>query len=477
MNNRTLSRFGVRLLALAVIFSLLLTPVWAAELSEEELSCASAMLIDADTGRELFSKEPDLQRVPASLTKLMSVYLVYEAMAAGQYTEETVVPISTGIYTFSVNYNYSNVPLYTGGTYTVDELLDAVIIYSACAATKALAELTAGSETAFVELMNQTAEEMELDSSFADSYGGSSSNRVTARGMAKLCYQLLKKYPQFLDRSSKASFTFHGVTYSSSNRFLHGTYSCDGTVDGIKTGTTTAAGSCLVATAYQGEQRVISVVLGGGNDAARYTESQKLLNYGLAVLPAIDEITYVEPFRDVPLTAWYADAVYYVYSNSVMNGTSDTTFEPETVLTRAMMARILYNLEGSPAVDDDGVSSFTDTEAGTWYYNAVEWAAEAGLVQGRGAGIFDPTASITRQEMVTMLYRYAVYKGLDTSARTELLGYSDADKVMDFAEDAFRWSVAEGLIQGAGDGTLNPLGVAQRSQIAQVMMKWDITGA
>lgn len=468
------SRIGTRLLATLLILTLFTGVVFAAE--PANLDCTSAIVINADTGEVLFSKDPDIQLVPASLSKLMTVYLVYEAIAAGQFTENSVVPIDSAVSSFSFNYNYSNVPLYTSLTYTVDELLDAVIISSACAATQALAKFVSGTEEEFVTLMNQTAQDLGMDCYWYDSYGGSADNRVTARGMGILCTTMLKKYPQYLNHSSKTSYLFHGYRYYATNKFLNSAYgyTCDGVVDGIKTGYTSAAGNCLAVTAYQGTTRVIAIVLKCSNSNSLYTDAKRLLNYGFEVISQIPD--YVEPFVDVKLDTWYADAVSYVTENGLMQGGGDNLFRPNDTLSRAMLIQVLYNVARPDISSMDAqeiLSGFTDIASDAWYYDAMAWAVNAEICRGRDNGQLSPEDNITRQELVTMLYRFEEYRNGDTTPRADLSAYSDADEVMEFAQDAMSWSIAKEIIHGNGYGLLLPLYTADRAQMAQILMNGE----
>ena len=172
------------------------------------------------------------------------------------------------------------------------------------------------------------------------------------------------------------------------------------------------------------------------------------------------------PFTDVAESAWYYDAVVYVYENGMMTGTNDgTTFSPAMNLTRGMMAQVLYNIEQGTA---GTAGTFTDVAAGAWYADAVNWAASKGIVNGYGDGTFGPEDSITREQMAVLLYNYAKYKGYDMTATTDLTAFSDDEQVSDWAEYAMQWAVAEKLIQGSNNA-LNPLGTASRAEVAQIL--------
>ncbi len=177
-----------------------------------------------------------------------------------------------------------------------------------------------------------------------------------------------------------------------------------------------------------------------------------------------------EPFVDVAEGDWFYDAVVYAYQNELMDGVGGNRFAPNSETTRAQLVTILYRLEGQPAVSGD--LPFTDVESGTWYTDAILWAAQNNIVNGVSDTEFAPGDDLTRQQLVTILYRYAEAKGYDVSASADLSGYPDADQVQDYAQPAMAWAVAENIIQGMEDGTLKPAGNASRAQIATILMRF-----
>jgi hypothetical protein len=181
-------------------------------------------------------------------------------------------------------------------------------------------------------------------------------------------------------------------------------------------------------------------------------------------------IETVGPFIDVFATDWYADAVRYVNDNGIMTGTSPSTFNPNGKLSRAMLATVLYRLDGEPRTTYS--AAYTDVPSGQWYSESVTWASENGIVTGYGGGIFAPNDDLTREQFSTMLHRYARMKGYDVSAASNLSGFSDAGTISDWALDAMRWAVAKGLINGATDTTLDPSGAATRAQCATILMRF-----
>ena len=176
------------------------------------------------------------------------------------------------------------------------------------------------------------------------------------------------------------------------------------------------------------------------------------------------------PFTDVTEGDWFYDAVRYAYENSLMDGVGDSLFAPNSDTTRAQLVTILYRMEGEPEVS--GTSGFTDVEADTWYTDAVAWAAANGIVNGVSETEFAPGKDITREQLATILFRYAEAKGYDVSARADLSAYPDADQIQSYAAESVAWAVAEGLIQGFEDNTLRPAGNATRAQIATILMRF-----
>ena len=180
------------------------------------------------------------------------------------------------------------------------------------------------------------------------------------------------------------------------------------------------------------------------------------------------EEPFTNPFTDVQEGAWYYDAVKYVYQNSLMMGTGDTTFGTNGTTTRGMLVTILHRLSGE---SEAGMSSFSDVAADKYYAKAVAWAAENRIVSGYGNGIFGPEDSITREQMAAILINYAEFKDYDVTARADLSKYTDADTVSDWARDAMAWANAEGLIQGDGAG-LNATGKVTRVQVAAILQRF-----
>lgn len=175
------------------------------------------------------------------------------------------------------------------------------------------------------------------------------------------------------------------------------------------------------------------------------------------------------PFDDVSRGDWFYASVEYAVSNGLMEGVSKTDFGPNAPTTRAEVVLILWRLAGKP--DPETTARFDDLTK-DWYRDAIAWAAEEGVAEGVGQGRFAPEETITREQLVTMLYRYARYQAYDVSASANLNRFADSDAVSGFAANAMRWAVSENIILGKEGGRLDPQGAATRAEIAAVFERF-----
>ena len=190
-----------------------------------------------------------------------------------------------------------------------------------------------------------------------------------------------------------------------------------------------------------------------------------------AVFTAVEPEPEGLPFTDVTSGDWFYDAVAYVYDKGMMEGTTDTTFAPTMNLTRSMIAQVLYNLEERP--EAPGAAGFTDVAAGAWYADAVNWAAARGIVKGYDTGAFGPEDSVTREQLAAILYRYAQVKGYDTTqGGMAVREFSDSASISDWAQEAMAWAVNAQVLSGKGNGVLDPQGTATRAEVAQMLMNF-----
>jgi D-alanyl-D-alanine carboxypeptidase (penicillin-binding protein 5/6) len=238
------------------------------------LSATSYFLVDFDSGRVLAEKNPDDHVEPASITKLMTAYLVDKAIAAGDITLDEMVTVSEKAWRMKGSKMFVEV----GKQVSVDDLLKGLIIQSGNDASVALAEHIAGSESAFAGYMNHQAGLLGMtNTNFVNATGWPDENHYSsARDIAMLTRAVIREFPLSYKYYKEREFTFNKIRQFNRNRLLWR----DETVDGVKTGHTEAAGYCLVASAQRDDMRLISVILGTESDKARTQSSQALLNYG-----------------------------------------------------------------------------------------------------------------------------------------------------------------------------------------------------
>ena len=188
---------------------------------------------------------------------------------------------------------------------------------------------------------------------------------------------------------------------------------------------------------------------------------------------------------DVDDTDWFAEAVYYCYQNSLLRGRSEMSFDPDAAMTRAELVTVLWRIAGSPNSDNVGktpftdvpeevkISPFRDVPTDAYYYEAVKWAQKKGITGGIGDGLFAPDDQITREQIVTILYRFAKFRGLDVGDTTDLAKkFTDAARVSDYAKEALSWAVAVGIINGMPDNTIAPQNSATRAEVATIIMRY-----
>lgn len=196
---------------------------------------------------------------------------------------------------------------------------------------------------------------------------------------------------------------------------------------------------------------------------------------GSVTIEAAFTLKYVDdpvsglPFLDVGISDWFASYVTDVYNRGLMVGTSEITFSPEVVTSRAMMVTILYNLEGKPATDG---TYFSDVALNQFYTAPAAWASENNIVVGYGDGNFGPNHPITREQAIMILMRYCAYKGIDTSRRADLSQFTDSNQISAEAVDAMSWAYAEGLINGKSEEIMDPKGQSTRAEISAIISRF-----
>lgn len=210
---------------------------------------------------------------------------------------------------------------------------------------------------------------------------------------------------------------------------------------------------------YVGDEYTVKM---GATDAKLYVEFMDK-----------DDIRLTElPFRDVSKRDWYYDDVVYVYRKGYMDGMSSTRFGGELNTTRGQIVTILWRLTGEPRATKR--NPFTDVSSSQYYYDAISWAYDAGVVDGFDARTFKPDQNVTREQLAAILYRYAKYMNLSTSGSAYLAKYRDADKIANWAYDAMAWANYRGLINGTSATRIDPKGYATRAQIAAILHRFAV---
>lgn len=298
------------ILPMMLVSGLAATPQAAqAETDLLNLTVDAAIMIDGETGKILYTKNAEQPLAIASMTKMMTEYLLFEAIEDGKITWDQQYSVTDYTYRLSQNRALSNVPLRQDGTYSIRELYEAMAIYSANAATVAIAETIAGTEDNFVNLMNEKAAELGLEGykfvnstglNNADlmgmhpaSTGANDENVMPAESVARLAYVLLRDYPEVLEAASIPKKTFRegttdAIEMSNWNFMLPGLVYEYAGIDGLKTGTTELAGHSFTGTATRNGMRLITVVMkavdaqGVGSYKARFDATRAMMDYGFA---------------------------------------------------------------------------------------------------------------------------------------------------------------------------------------------------
>ena len=360
-------------LTVFVIPLLLITTIGAVPAAADSklgLNVDGAILIDADSGKILYEENADTPLGIASMTKMMTEYLLFEAIEAGQVTWEQEYKVTDYTYAISQDGRLSNVPLRADGTYTIKELYEALAIYSANAATIAIAETIAGTETAFLKLMDEKAEELglegfkfvnstglnnkDLQGMHPEGTGAEDENVMTAKSVAKLATRLLHDFPEVLETTKINSKLFREGTSDETkmdnwNFMLPGfVYEYEG-VDGLKTGTTDFAGHCFTGTAERSGNRLIAVVMnavdakGVGSYKARFDATRALFDYGFSQFTEVELLPAGYEFKEqktIPINKGKSDTVKVVLKEPirmVIKKSEQELYKPTIVLDESKL--------------------------------------------------------------------------------------------------------------------------------------------
>jgi D-alanyl-D-alanine carboxypeptidase (penicillin-binding protein 5/6) len=341
------------------------------------IGATSYLMIDSKSGQELAALKPDTPVPPASLTKLMTTYVVFHAIADGRISLEDEVTVSEKAWRMQGSRMFIEV----GNRVRVRDLLLGVIVQSGNDASVALAEYVAGSESVFAEMMNQYAQQLGMTSThFVNATGWPDDDHYsTARDLAILARALIEEFPEHYKWHAIKEFKWGDITQPNRNRLLWR----DDSVDGLKTGHTEAAGYCLVASAERDGMRVISVVLGTGSDKARVDGSQALINYGFRffetrlLYEAGEEITRARVWKSAneysPLGVM--EDLYITVPRGTYDSLESVLNMPALiqapVATGQPLGEIKISLNGEPVLQEQ-LRALSDNPSGSFWQRTVD---------------------------------------------------------------------------------------------------------
>ncbi len=358
--------------------------------------------------------------------------------------------------------------------------------FSAFTVTKesaAVAEVNGNRYTSFQDAVDAAGDKATVEvlknENLTATMSGSSRTITVKNGAGESITVTINGTTKTIEENASVDFTY---THSSSSGTTRYSVEVRGTTGGTVTASPTRAAKgatvTLTVRADEGYQLDGLTVTDSKGGTVKLTDKGSgTYTFTMPASKVTVQATFTQnqsgtlPFTDVKTGDWFYEAVQYVYDKGMMTGVSADRFAPASTTTRGMIVTILYRLENEPAVS--GGSAFTDVESGAWYADAVAWAAANDIVNGTSATTFAPNSPITREQMATMLYRFAQYKGMDAVTLQEhLTGYPDGGQVSDYAIPAMNWAVGQGLIAGMENGTLVPQGSATRAQVATILMRF-----
>ncbi len=461
-----------------------------------DISAESAVAMDYNTGEILYDKDAGKMMIPASMTKIMTAYIIYEELEAGNITKESQIPVSAEAAEMSRSWLYPKaVPLKAGASYSVDTLLQLIFVPSASASCFVMAEYISGSEEEFVKRMNSEARAMGMKAEFKNSHGAQV-HYTTAESIAILVRKFISRFPDVLNYTSLKSVTFNDTTYENSNHLLSWYY-YEG-ADGFKTGTIVASGRCLAATAIRNGRRMITVIMNSESDVTRHTDSIALLDAAFQEAALRDasrastEVSFDSPTQSVRLNCDFtvnaniseAPVPYYAAIRWRVNGETVKTQENVKIQSGGRISAAMY-IDGS---EDENVKTELDIsqpdgswktfeytlplsgEAPAsfhdigehWAINEIETLAEAGVLNGYEDGLFRPDSEMTRSEFITALTR-----ALELHEIGGEIEFSDISG--HWAEESIKIAAGNGIISGDNEGRFFPDRTITRQELAVIM--------
>lgn len=411
----------------------------------------SGIAIDYDSGKVLFSKDPDTPRSVASMTKVMTSFLVYEAIRDGKITMDTQIPITPDARALIPNDPCGHYVSY-GESESVRDLLTIYLVVSSSPAGTALANYLGGSVPEFVNMMNDKAKELGIDAHFNDP-NGLKPGAVSARAEAQLVREFIKRYPDVLNITRMKDCTFSGHTYPGNNYFYR-SHPFPG-VDGFKSGSMPFAGYCFASTAEQNGNRVIAVTINANGFYQRFVDGQTILGYAFSQYPLVFQTDAWA--KDIPAQADAAGI-----DTAALQGKTD--FAGSQPITRAEFAAMLALGLRLPSAQS--AAPFTDITPANPFSEFVSAAYAAGMVNGTSATTFTPDSYISRQEMAAM-----IDKGLKLPPASEKRTFDDAAAINPIFDSAIANVSDLKLMVGDEKNRFLPRKETSRQEAAAIVLR------
>lgn len=427
-----------------LILAMVLTPGPSFAMEEPKITAKGAIVMDYDTGQVLYEKNADKAYSSASMAKVMTAYLILDAIHRGDLSWDTMIPISDKARTQSP---WDKTPF--AEEERLGDLFDPYMVRSNNQMGIAIAEyMGGGSEDGFVDQMNQKARDLGLDASYTEA-NGLKPNQVTARAQALLTRSIIQEYPEILKTTAKHQARFKDQVYRSTNKFYRDFRYFKG-VDGFKTGSAPYSGQCLTTTCTRRGRRLISVVMGSQGKDRRYYDTMKIINYAC-------ELSTTSPWaKDVPKRADRENMNTAAYKGLA-------TFRGREPMSRGEFTLLMALTLALPM--EEGQTEFRDVPEDAYYAKAIAAAKKAGLVDGYGEGIFRPEKLISREEMARMVY---VAMGYDDASVDP--SFKDWEQIHPLYCKAVAGLTARKILHGRSGGLFAPQGTASREEASLMML-------
>lgn len=430
--------------ALVLMVVMLMVPGAAFAAEPPAISAQGAIVMDYDTGQVLYEKNSDKAYSAASMTKVMTAYIILDAIKSGELSWDTMIPISDNARTKSP---WDKTPF--DDTERLGDLFEPYLIRSNNQMGIAMAEyMGGGSEERFAVRMNEKARALGIDARYTEA-NGLKPNSVTPRAQALLTRSIIRDYPEILNTTSKHQTMYKNEVYRSTNLFYRKFRNFNG-INGFKTGTASYSGQCLTATYTKKGRHLISVVMGSKGKDARYHDTMAILNYAT---------------RDYSTSSWAA----HVPAKAEKAGINTALYRGLTSFQgREHMSRGEFTLLMSLALHlpmENDATSFNDVALDAYYTKAIAAAKGAGLIDGYGDGTFRPDKLVSREEMAKIIYVAMKYDENNTR-----LPYKDSGKIHPVFRPAVASLTKRGILQGKGGNLFDPKGTASREEATQMML-------